>query len=89
MRELSEQEIVRREKLESIREITNPYPDSYETNYTISEARLLDDGVKVIASDITSENIDNRAIIKECNIFNLDDPYSFFDKPDVLLHLLP
>ena len=49
MRELSEQEIVRREKLESIREITNPYPDSYETNCTISEARLLDDGVKDVS----------------------------------------
>lgn len=49
MRELSEQEIVRREKLESIREITNPYPDSYDTNYTISEARLLDDGIKDVS----------------------------------------
>ena len=45
MRELSEQEIVRREKLDNISKITNPYPDSYDTNYTIKDARELSDGV--------------------------------------------
>lgn len=45
MRELSEQEIVRREKLDNISKITNPYPDSYDTNYTIKDARDLSDGV--------------------------------------------
>ena len=42
MRELSEQEIVRREKLENIK---NPYPDRFETNYEICDARELEDGV--------------------------------------------
>ena len=42
MRELSEQERVRREKLENIK---NPYPDRYETNYEICDARELEDGV--------------------------------------------
>ena len=42
MRELSEQELVRREKLNNIK---NPYPDRYETNYDICDAAKLDDGV--------------------------------------------
>lgn len=42
MRELSEQEKVRREKLENIK---NPYPDRFETNYEICDARELEDGV--------------------------------------------
>ena len=42
MRELSEQELVRREKLKNI---ANPYPDRYEVNYELSEASKLEDGV--------------------------------------------
>ncbi len=42
MRELSEQELVRREKLKNIK---NPYPEKYETNYEICDARNLEDGV--------------------------------------------
>ncbi len=41
MRELNEQEIVRREKLENIE---NPYPEKYETNYELVEASQLEDG---------------------------------------------
>ena len=41
MRELSEQEIVRREKLQNI---SNPYPERYEINYEIHEASELEDG---------------------------------------------
>ena len=41
MRELSEQEIVRREKLQNIE---NPYPERYEINYELHEAGLLEDG---------------------------------------------
>jgi len=44
MRKLSEQEIVRRDKLEEIRKITNPYPDKYDINYTLKDARNLEDG---------------------------------------------
>ena len=44
MRELSEQEIVRREKLKNIK---NPYPDRYEVNYTLKDAKNLEDGVRV------------------------------------------
>ncbi len=42
-RNFSEQEIVRREKLEDIRAFCNPYPERYEVNYEISEAAKLDD----------------------------------------------
>ena len=41
MRELSEQEIVRREKLQNIE---NPYPERYEINYELHEAAELEDG---------------------------------------------
>jgi len=43
--ELSEQEIVRRNKLESIAKITNPYPERFEITHEIGEASKLEDGV--------------------------------------------
>ena len=43
MRELTEQEIVRREKLKIV---DKPYPDKYEITHTITEARNLPDGTK-------------------------------------------
>lgn len=43
MRKLSEQEIVRREKLQNIK---NSYPERYETNYEIFEAKELEDETK-------------------------------------------
>ena len=46
MRELSEQEIIRREKLKLVE---RPYPDKYETTHTISEARNLPDGTKNVS----------------------------------------
>ena len=44
MREFSEQEIVRRNKVEEIRKYTNPYPDKYEVTNSLLEARNLEDG---------------------------------------------
>ena len=41
MRQLSEQEIVRREKLQNIEQ---PYPERYEINYELYEASQLEDG---------------------------------------------
>ena len=49
MRELTEQEIVRREKVDKIREVCNPYPERFEITHEISEARKLDDGVKDVS----------------------------------------
>ncbi len=43
--ELTEQEMVRREKLDSIREVCNPYPDRYEKTHSLVEASGLSDGV--------------------------------------------
>ena len=42
MKELSEQEIVRREKLQGI---DVPYPEKFDVNYEISDAARLEDGV--------------------------------------------
>ena len=44
MRKLTEQEVVRREKLEEIKKVCNPYPDSFKRTHTLKEARTLDDG---------------------------------------------
>lgn len=42
----SEQELVRREKLEKIKEYCNPYPEKYEITNSIKEARELVDGTE-------------------------------------------
>ena len=44
MRELSEQEIVRRNKVEEIRKVCNPYPERFEITHRLHEAALLPDG---------------------------------------------
>lgn len=49
--------------------------------------QLLDDGYQVIAADICVDNVDKRAIRKRCNLYEIDNPYEYFEKPDVLLHL--
>ena len=45
-RKLSEQEIVRREKLKLVE---RPYPDKYDATHTISEARELEDGTENVS----------------------------------------
>ena len=45
MRELSEQEVVRRNKLDEISKVCDPYPDKFERTHRIYEARELEDGV--------------------------------------------
>jgi len=44
MRNFSEQELVRRSKLEEIAAYTNPYPERFETNYELKDACNLEDG---------------------------------------------
>ena len=44
MRELSEQEVIRRNKLDEIRKTCNPYPAKYERTNTLKEAKELVDG---------------------------------------------
>lgn len=49
--------------------------------------KLIDSGNEVIATDIKDDLIDKRATIKCANIFGIEDPFNYFDKPDILLHL--
>lgn len=48
---------------------------------------ILDNGMDVIATDFSTKCVDSRAERVDCNIFDVDDPYTYFGKPDVLLHL--
>lgn len=49
--------------------------------------KLLDLNHDVIANDRNLENVDNRALKMEGNIFEIGNPYEYFGKPDVLLHM--
>lgn len=49
--------------------------------------KLLDHGNEVIANDIKKDYIDRRAKYIDGDIFSLDDPYYYFESPDVLLHM--
>ncbi len=44
MREFSEQELVRREKVQEISKVCNPYPERYPVTHRLHEAGLLEDG---------------------------------------------
>lgn len=48
---------------------------------------ILDCGYEVVAADFKVEHIDDRADRRVCNLFEIEDPYNYFGKPDVLLHL--
>lgn len=49
--------------------------------------KLLDSGVDVIATDFKIDLVDNRAKKVSCDLFSIENPYEFFDQPDVVLHL--
>lgn len=49
--------------------------------------RLLDRGQQVVATDFVTNHVDDRARKINCDLFNVDNPYEEFDRPDVLLHL--
>lgn len=48
---------------------------------------LLNAGNDVIATDFKMDQVDERAEKKIANLFEIKNPYEYFDKPDVLLHL--
>lgn len=48
-RQFSEQEQVRRDKLEEIKKYCNPYPEKYNVTHKIKDARLLEDGTTDVA----------------------------------------
>lgn len=48
---------------------------------------LLHEGVEVVATDFRTENINPNAKRIAGDIFELADPYAYFGKPEVLLHM--
>ena len=44
--------------------------------------QLLDDGIDVIATDFRDDHIDHRAKIIKNDLFSVDDPYVFYEKPN-------
>jgi len=48
---------------------------------------ILNKGHEVIAADFSTQKVDKRANRKPCNLFDIVDPYNYFEQPDVLLHL--
>lgn len=48
---------------------------------------ILDSGNEVIATDLKIDNIDSRAKKVMCNLFEVENPFEYFGKPDVLCHL--
>lgn len=48
---------------------------------------LLNLGHEVVATDIRIESIDYRAEIIQADLFNVENPFEYFGKPDALVHL--
>jgi nucleoside-diphosphate-sugar epimerase len=48
---------------------------------------LLKSGNEVIAADFKTDHVNAAAKRVNCDLFSVEDPYSYFDQPDVLLHL--
>lgn len=48
---------------------------------------ILDQGNKVVATDFSLANVDDRAEKIEGNLFEIENPYEYYGNPDVLLHL--
>lgn len=48
---------------------------------------ILDAGNGVVASDLKIDNVDKRAVAVAGNMFEIQEPYKYFGKPDALLHL--
>lgn len=48
---------------------------------------ILDSGNEVIATDFRTNYVDERAVAFPCDLFEIDNPYEYFDKPEILLHL--
>lgn len=49
--------------------------------------QLLDDGIEVVATDFRDNLIDQRAEIKCCDLFSIDNPFEYFGKPDAIIHM--
>ena len=49
--------------------------------------QILKYGHNVVAADCSIENIDDRAEKVACELFSVKNPYSYYGKPEILLHL--
>lgn len=49
--------------------------------------RLIQDGIETIATDFTGENVNNKAMFIPADLFAVEKPYDYFQKPDVILHM--
>lgn len=48
---------------------------------------ILNHGHEVVATDLRLDNVDCRATKISCDLFSIENPYSYFGEPDVLVHL--
>ena len=48
---------------------------------------ILDHGHTVVATGRKLNHVDDRAEKKACDLFSIDEPYTYFGEPDILLHL--
>lgn len=48
---------------------------------------ILESGNEVVAVDFEVDHIDKRADRQQCDLFSIINPYDYFGRPDVLLHL--
>lgn len=67
MREFSEQEQVRREKVEEIRKVCNPYPERYEVTHSLKDASVLPDdttGIKVAGRIVFMRKMGKMSFLK-------------------------
>lgn len=67
MREFSEQELVRREKINKIREYCNPYPERYEVTHSLKDASMLEDettGVRVAGRIVFMRKMGKMSFLK-------------------------
>lgn len=48
---------------------------------------IIEYGHRVVAADYSLENVDDRAEKAVCDLFSVENPYDYFGRPDVLLHL--
>lgn len=48
---------------------------------------LINKGNEVIATDFKLTNVDERAKKIEGNLFDIENPYQYYNKPDVVLHM--
>lgn len=49
--------------------------------------KLLNANCEVIAADFKLDNVDERAKKIEGSLFDIENPYEYFEKPDVVLHM--